>query len=94
MFGADVDAFKQVAEIGGQAMESAAACAAQLEWRKRGPVGKLHNLVVYIRSSTPRREAWRRKRVDNADIDGKSACCGGGKVEVDVDVDVSAKTLG
>ena len=78
LFGADVKAFKHTVDIGGRAIESAAARSAQNEWRKKGPVGKLHNLVVYIRSSTPRREVWRRKRVDNADIDSKSTCAGSG----------------
>lgn len=29
-----------------------------LSWRKQGPVGKLHNLVVFIRRSPQRRETW------------------------------------
>lgn len=56
MFGADINAFKQVAETSGQAIELTAARTAQIEWQKRGPVSKLHNLVMYIRLSTPRRE--------------------------------------
>ena len=71
LFGSDVDAFEQVAgDDSGQVIESAAARSAQAEWRRKGPVGKLHNLVVYIRSSTLRREAWKRKRVENDEING------------------------
>lgn len=71
LFGANVDAFEQVADTGAVAIESAAARSAQVEWRKKGAVGKLHNLVIYIRSSSLRREAWKRKRVDSAEIDGE-----------------------
>ena len=40
-------------------------------WRKKGPVGKLHNLIIFIRGSTQRKELF--KNVSNAtvnEIDG------------------------
>ena len=72
LFGNDVEAFEAVADTDNFALESVAAQKAQDEWRKKGPVGKVHNIVIYIRSSTLRREAYRGMRVGDDDIDGKS----------------------
>lgn len=36
-----------------------------LSWRKKGPVGKLHNLVVFIRRSPQRRETWQELQSAN-----------------------------
>jgi hypothetical protein len=30
-------------------------------WRKRGPIGKLHNIVTYIRTTPQRREEFEEK---------------------------------
>ena len=38
--------------------------AAQNEWRKRGALGKLHNIVAFIRVSPQRREAFKKIMVD------------------------------
>ena len=42
---------------------------AQIEWRKRGLVGKFHNVVVGIRASPQRRESFQRYFIGNAKID-------------------------
>jgi hypothetical protein len=40
-------------------------------WRKKGPVGKLHNLVVFIRASTQRKELFKNVSLATVDeIDG------------------------
>ena len=43
---------------------------AQAAWHKKGLVGKLYNIVVFVRSSTLRREAFLRVVVGD-DSDGK-----------------------
>ena len=40
---------------------------AREEWRKKGAVGKLHNIVVFIRASVQRQEEFRRTTVDGRD---------------------------
>jgi hypothetical protein len=72
LFGTDVEAFEMAVNIPEVGLESSTAQKAQAEWRKKGPVGKIHNIVQYIRSSTLRREAFRRMVVGDSNIDGKS----------------------
>jgi hypothetical protein len=43
---------------------------AQDAWRKKGPLGKMHNIITYIRCSPQRREAFRRVVVQESG-DGK-----------------------
>jgi hypothetical protein len=50
LWGSNVEAFED-AHVG---LELNDAVAAQVEWRKKGPLGKLHNIVEYIRK-TPQR---------------------------------------
>jgi hypothetical protein len=53
LFGSDVEAFEE---------ELTNVTAEELElrqWRKRGPIGKLHNLIRYINHSTKRRDLLR-----------------------------------
>ena len=38
--------------------------AAQIEWRKKGALRKLHNVIVFIRVSPQRREAFKKITVD------------------------------
>ena len=38
---------------------------AQTKWRKKGPLGKIHNIIVFIKILTIRKEALRRITVDN-----------------------------
>ena len=73
LFGKDTEAFKEAVESVNEvdeATESVKMKKAQELWRKRGPIGKFHNLVVYIRSSPQRREAFKQCLVGNSN-DGK-----------------------
>jgi hypothetical protein len=54
-FEASVNAAGESAEFDSDSMQQA-----QAEWRQRGAIGKFHNIVVFIRSSPQRREAFRR----------------------------------
>jgi hypothetical protein len=57
LYGHDPDSF----EIEVMVLESLAREQEELKaWRKRGPIGKLHNIVVFIRRSPQRREAFLR----------------------------------
>lgn len=45
----------------------------QLEvWRKNGPIGKLHNIVTFIRRSPQRREQFRLMEVSQFDLDNET----------------------
>lgn len=58
LFGQDIEGFETVAAGDlTSGLETSTAQKAAQEWRKKGPIGKLHNLVMFIRSSTLRREA-------------------------------------
>lgn len=64
LFGKDADAF----EMEDNTNTTLRREQEQLEaWRKQGPVGKLHNIVVFIRRSTQRRELF--KRISNLELD-------------------------
>jgi hypothetical protein len=69
IFGKNVAAFEAVVDAVNDAtpLDSPAMRAAQSEWRKRGALGKVHNIVVFIRVSPQRREAFRRMSVDSLD---------------------------
>lgn len=64
IFGKDCEVFEY--EIAGEdpnaQSDSGAARAAQEVWRRKGPIGKLHNLVVFIRGSVQRSEAFGKIR--------------------------------
>jgi hypothetical protein len=66
IFGDNVGAFESVVDAVNDAtpQDSPAMRAAQNEWRKKGALGKLHNVVVFIRVSPQRREAFKRITVD------------------------------
>ena len=66
IFGKNVAAFEAVVDAVNDAtpQDSPAMRAAQNEWRKRGALGKLHNVVVFIRVSPQRREAFKKITVD------------------------------
>ena len=66
IFGKNVAAFEAVVDAVNDAtpQDSPAMRATQNEWRKRGALGKLHNVVVFIRVSPQRREAFRKITVD------------------------------
>lgn len=44
---------------------------AQDVWRQRGPLGKLHNTIVFIRRSATRKEEFRNINIGNVMVDGK-----------------------
>ena len=66
IFGKNVAAFEAVVDAVNDTtpQDSPAMRAAQNEWRKRGALGKLHNVVVFIRVSPQRREAFKKITVD------------------------------
>ena len=73
IFGKNVDAFEY--DIAGEDMnerfDSVKARKAQDIWRTKGAIGKLHNIVVFIIGSAQRREAFRRIKVGDDEVDGK-----------------------
>jgi HMG (high mobility group) box len=72
IIGKDVEAFVAVVDQVNDSTprESEVMKRAQDFWRKKGPVGKLHNIVVFIRSSPQRKEAFKATVVDGSK-DGK-----------------------
>jgi hypothetical protein len=70
LFGQDVEAFESAVDVGDNEPETSFNLQrAQQEWRNKGPVGKLHNLVVYIRASPGRGEAFRLISTGNHEVD-------------------------
>ena len=61
IFGQDVEVFEMEAKPADNdaPVDLNVLKRAQLAWRKRGPIGKLHNVVIFIRSSPQRREYWK-----------------------------------
>ena len=57
LFGSDTAAFEAIAVLDEDEglVNSAVLTTAQSEWRKKGPVGKVYNIVTYIRRSIGRR---------------------------------------
>jgi hypothetical protein len=54
LFGQGVESFeKELENITTESVELAS-------WRKRGPIGKLHNLIKYICYSTQQRDAFKK----------------------------------
>jgi hypothetical protein len=73
LFGKETTTFKEavksVDEVD-KATESTKIKKVQELWRKREPIGKFHNLVViYIRSSSQRREAFKQCLVGGSNND-------------------------
>lgn len=71
IFGRDMSAFEDAVGAVDEStpLDSAAMKKAQDAWRKKDPVGKLHNIVVAIRASPQRREEFKACTVGNPDID-------------------------
>ena len=42
---------------------------AQISWRKRGPIGKLHNIITFIRRSATRKEEFRSIGIGDMTVD-------------------------
>jgi hypothetical protein len=59
LFGNDVAAFENSVESGSETFDSIKLRAAQEAWRRRGAMGKLHNIIQHIFSSPQRQDAWR-----------------------------------
>lgn len=72
LFGKNTDAFDAIVDSvnDSSSQDSEVMRKAQLEWRKRGPVGKVHNIITFIRASPQRKEAFRRQVVGEQS-DGK-----------------------
>ena len=69
LYGKDEEAF--TAEV--QGTRSLADVKKQLEvWRKKGPIGKLHNIVTFIRRTPQRREQFRSMDVSQVNIDAET----------------------
>ena len=60
MFGKEVAAFEAVVTPveDGVEVDADAIRRARTEWRKRGAIGKFRNIVVFIRSSSQRRQEF------------------------------------
>lgn len=71
LFGKDVAAFEDALTTDDGGFSSVKVTAAQDKWRKQGAIGKLHNIVQYIFSSSGRRDAWSDTVVGDKDINGK-----------------------
>lgn len=57
LFGSDIDAFElELTNVTTEELEL-------LNWRKRGPIGKLHNLIRYICHSSKRRDLFKSIQV-------------------------------
>jgi hypothetical protein len=64
LFGEDVEAFED-------SLENVALEELELRsWRKKGPIGKLHNLIRYICHSNKRREAFKEIQQRQSQPDG------------------------
>jgi hypothetical protein len=72
IFGDNVNAFEAIVDIvtDSTPWDSQTMRTAQNEWRKRGALGKIHNIIVFIRISPQRREAFKKITVDDIN-DGK-----------------------
>lgn len=75
LFGKKVEAFEtSVENVEDSApFDSDLMRRAQEEWREKGAIGRFHNVVVFIRSSPQRREAFKRCLVE--DMNGGKCLC-------------------
>ena len=74
IFGRNTEAFEATANAVTESTpyDSEIMRQSQIAWRTRGPVGKLHNIIVFIRSSPQRRAAFGRLLTGDDKVDGKS----------------------
>jgi hypothetical protein len=72
LLGKDTEVFKAIVDQVNDSTprDSEVIRNAQTAWRKKGPVRKLHNIIVFIRSSPQRKESFRATVVGEAK-DGK-----------------------
>jgi hypothetical protein len=73
LFGKDVEAFEQITNTVDDttSMDSEAMKKAQLAWRSKGAIGRLHNVAVFIRANPQRREAFKLILSGDMKIDGE-----------------------
>lgn len=70
LFGSDVESFEH--ELGNVTAE----VVELMTWRRKGPIGKLHNLIRYITYSPTRRDAF--IRLQEVAIESRGENEGGG----------------
>jgi hypothetical protein len=73
ILGQDIEVFKHAVAGGAKGWKKSKVAleVAQEAWRRKGPVGKLHNIISFIRGSVQRTEQFRKTAVDDKDVDGK-----------------------
>ena len=72
LYKTEADAFVEEARrLENEEFDLVALQTAQQVWRKQGPLGKLHNLVVFVRSSATRQEEFAAIKIGDASVDGK-----------------------
>lgn len=73
IFGNSVEAFEKDTEAAEAAsnVDTKRMEAAQRQWRKAGAIGKLHNIIVFIRKSTQRLDAFNSIKTGDDDIDSR-----------------------
>lgn len=73
LFGSDIEAFEEAVEkvTDDTPVDSKTMRDAQVAWRKKGVIGRFHNLTVFIRATPQRREAFKRCVVGDSEIDSE-----------------------
>ena len=73
LFGQDTSAFERATalEDENEPLDAQVMRDAQKAWRQRGTVGKLHNVIIFIRSSPQRREAFKKVQISDSTVDSK-----------------------
>ena len=72
LFGTSTKAFEAATSVINEdkaPVDSDAIKEAQKAWRNQGAIGKLHNLIIFIRGSPQRREVFKRKLVGDSEVD-------------------------
>ena len=68
LYGNDEESFDfEVDEMSAMKFEMRQALELLVFWRKKGPIGKLHNLVLWIRATPQRRQAFRKIATDESE---------------------------
>jgi hypothetical protein len=75
LFGKDVESFDfEISEFAMEKLEVRQALELLVFWRKKGPLGKLHNLILWICRTPERAEAFMKTTIDEAEArNGKFA---------------------
>jgi hypothetical protein len=72
LYGKDSEVFEEeIAKLELDKFDADKARDAQRRWREKGPLGKLHNIAVFIRRSSTRKEAFRSIHIGDKMTDGK-----------------------